>query len=102
MKTAGSYPKTRLRRVRKSKWIRDLISENNISSNDLVLPIFVREGKNLIEPIKTMPGVNRYSIDKLSSILDKVRKFKIPMIALFPFTPTKKKNEIGSEALNPK
>ena len=101
MKTAGSYPKTRLRRVRKSKWIRDLISENNISSNDLVLPIFVREGKNLIEPIKTMPGVNRYSIDKLSSILDKVRKFKIPMIALFPFTPTKKKNEIGSEALNP-
>ena len=74
MKIIGSYPKTRLRRLRKSKWIRDLISENNISHNDLVLPIFVREGKNIIEPIKSMPGVYRYSIDKLSVILKKVEK----------------------------
>ena len=66
MKIIGSYPKTRLRRLRKSKWIRNLVSENNISSNDLVLPIFVREGKNKIEPIKSMPGIKRYSIDKLS------------------------------------
>ena len=56
MKITGSYPKTRLRRLRKSKWIRNLVSETTISSNDLVLPIFVREGKK-IEDIKTMPGV---------------------------------------------
>ena len=61
MKIIGSYPKTRLRRLRKAQWIRNLVSENNISHNDLVLPIFVREGKNKIESIKSMPGVKRYS-----------------------------------------
>ena len=101
MKIFGSFPKTRLRRMRKSKWIRDLVSENNISHNDLVLPIFVREGKNKIESIKSMPGVNRYTIDKLPTILNDVKKFKIPMIALFPYTPDAKKDALGSEALNP-
>ena len=91
MKILGSYPKTRLRRLRKSSWIRNLISENNISHNDLVLPIFVREGKNIIESIKTMPGVKRYSIDKLPMILKQVRKYKIPMVALFPYTSQKHK-----------
>ena len=101
MKTVGSYPKTRLRRLRKSKWLRNLVSENNISNNDLVLPIFIREGKNKIEQIKSMPGVNRYSVDKLDTILNEVRKFKIPMVALFPYTPNNKKDDKGSEALNP-
>ena len=101
MKIIGSYPKTRLRRLRKHKWLRNLISENNISPNDLILPIFVREGKNKIESIKTMPGVKRYSVDKLPSILKKVKSLKIPMVALFPYTPNNKKNKQGSEALNP-
>ena len=101
MKIFGSYPKTRLRRLRKSKWMRGLVSENNISSNDLVLPIFIREGKNKIESIKSMPGVKRYSIDKLPNILNIVRKYKIPMVALFPHISNNKKNNIGSEALNP-
>jgi len=101
MKIIGSYPKTRLRRLRKQKWLRNLISENNISPNDLILPIFVREGKNKIESIKTMPGVKRYSVDKLPSILKKVKSLKIPMVALFPYTPNNKKNKQGSEALNP-
>ena len=69
MKIIGSYPKTRLRRLRKTSWIRNLVSETGISHNDLVLPIFVREGKNKVESIKSMPGVKRYSIDKLSTIL---------------------------------
>ena len=75
MKIVGSYPKTRLRRIRKSKWLRNLISETNISNNDLILPIFIREGKNKIEPIKSMPGIKRYTLDKLSSILNKVREY---------------------------
>ncbi len=100
MKIIGSYPKTRLRRLRKSQWIRNLVSENNISSNDLILPIFIREGKNKIESIKSMPGVKRYSVDKLPTILNQVRKYKIPMVALFPFTPDRKKDNYGSEALN--
>ena len=102
MRNIGSFPKTRLRRLRKTRWIRSLVSENNISNNDLVLPIFVREGKNKIEPIKSMPGVNRYTIDKLPEILKQVKKYKIPMIALFPNTPNNKKDKHGSEALNPK
>ena len=101
MKILGSYPKSRLRRLRKSKWIRDLVSETSISSKDLILPIFVREGKNKIETIKSMPGVKRYSVDKLPDILKKVKLYKIPLIALFPYTPNDKKDKLGSEALNP-
>ena len=100
MKIIGSFPKTRLRRLRKSKWLRNLVSETNISHNDLILPIFVREGKRIIEPIKTMPGVFRYSVDKLPVILNQVKKYKIPMIAVFPYTPNNKKNYLGTEALN--
>ncbi len=101
MKIIGSFPKTRLRRLRKAGWIRDLISQNNISISDLVLPIFVREGKKKIEKIKSMPGVYRYSVDMLPKILNQVSRFKIPMIALFPYTSSQKKDSKGSEALNP-
>ena len=102
MKILGSYPKTRLRRLRKSKWLRELVSETSISSNDLIMPIFVREGKNKIDSIKSMPGVKRYSVDKLPKILKEVKKNKIPMIALFPSTPSNKKDSFGNEALNEK
>ncbi len=101
MKIIGSFPKTRLRRLRKSGWLRNLISENNISQNDLVLPIFIRDGRNKIDTIKSMPGIRRYTIDKLPIILKQVKNFKIPMVALFPYTPNKKKDNSGSEALNP-
>ena len=100
MKIAGKFPNTRLRRVRNSEWIRRLVSENDLSINDLILPIFVRDGKNKIEPIKSMPGVNRYSIDKLSVIMNKAKKNRIPMVALFPYTPKIKKDNSGKEALN--
>ena len=101
MKIIGSYPKTRLRRMRKSKWMRNLISENNISRNDLILPIFIREGKNKTDIIKSMPGVKRYTIDQLPKLLKKVKNYKIPMIALFPYISNKKKDNKGSESLNP-
>ena len=101
MKINGSFPKIRLRRLRKSKWIRDLVSETTISKNDLILPIFIREGKNKIDSIKSMPDVKRYTIDKLPIILKQVKKYKIPAVALFPYTSKNKKDKIGSEALNP-
>ena len=100
MKILGKFPSTRLRRVRNSDWVRRLVSENNLSTNDLILPIFIKEGNNKIEKIKSMPGVYRYTIDKLPFILDKVEKLKIPMVALFPYTPDKKKDKFGSESLN--
>ena len=100
MKILGKFPSTRLRRVRNSDWVRRLISENNLSADDLILPIFLTEGKNKKEKIKTMPGIYRYSLDKLSSILDEAEKFKIPMIALFPNTSNHQRDHNGSEALN--
>jgi len=96
----GKYPNLRLRRNRKFDWTRRLVEESNLSSNDFILPIFLIDGKNKIQSIKTMPGVYRYSVDKLSKIIDKAISLKIPMVALFPYTNSKLKNELGSEALN--
>ena len=100
MKILGKYPSLRLRRNRKSSWARRLVEENNISVNDLILPIFVTEGKNKIDEIKTMPGIYRYSIDQINKIVNKASKLKIPLIAIFPNTHKSKKDIIGSEALN--
>ena len=100
MKNIGSYPKVRLRRNRKADWSRRLVRENTLSSNDLIWPIFIREGKNIKEPIKAMPGVYRYSLDKIEKLTEKAIRNKIPMIALFPNTPLSKKNNNGTEALN--
>tara|TARA_B100001123_G_scaffold259851_1_gene289470 strand:+ start:1274 stop:2263 length:990 start_codon:yes stop_codon:yes gene_type:complete len=100
MKNIGSYPNVRLRRNRKTEWSRRLVSENNLSTNDLIWPIFIREGKNIKEPIRSMPGVYRYSLDKVESLVERAISKKIPMISLFPQTPNSKKNSKGSEALN--
>jgi porphobilinogen synthase len=96
----GKYPSLRLRRNRKAEWTRRLLEESSLSSNDLILPIFLIDGKNRIQSIKTMPGVFRYSIDKLSKIVDKAIFLKIPMVALFPYSNSRVKNKYGSEALN--
>ena len=100
MKSIGSYPGTRLRRNRKKDWSRRLVQENTLSSNDLIWPIFICEGKNIKESIKTMPGVYRYSIDRIEKLVESAIDKKIPMIALFPNIPVSKKNYKGSEALN--
>ena len=96
----GKFPSLRLRRNRKFEWTRRLIQESSLSTNDLILPIFLIDGKNKIQPIKTMPGINRYTIDKLTKVIDSALSQKIPMVALFPYTNSKLKNKFGSEALN--
>ena len=96
----GNYPNLRLRRSRKNDWSRRLIQENSLSSSDFILPVFLIDGKNIKQSIKTMPDVYRYTIDKLGVIIDRAIKNKIPMVALFPYTNKTKKNEIGTEALN--
>jgi len=100
MKILGKYPAVRLRRNRKYNWSRRLVTENNLAVNDLILPIFVTEGKNKVEPIKSMPNIYRYSIDKINPIVNKASELGIPLVAIFPHTPDKKKNSTGSEALN--
>ena len=96
----GKYPSLRLRRNRKYDWTRRLVQENTLSSNDFILPIFLLDGKNKKEAIPSMPDVYRYSIDRISQIIDKAIKNKVPMVALFPKTKKIKKNELGTEALN--
>ncbi len=102
MKITGKFPSTRLRRVRNSEWIRRLVSENDLSTSDLIMPIFIKEGRNQKDKIDSMPGIFRYSIDNLNKLLDEAEKLKIPMISLFPYTPNDKKNNLGTEALNEK
>ena len=92
----GKFPNLRLRRLRKFDWSRRLVQENTLSSNDLIYPIFVIEGKNKKLPIKSMPDVYQYSVDRLGDIVGKAIKNKIPMIALFPSTPEKKKNFLAT------
>jgi len=98
----GKYPNLRLRRTRKESWSRRLIQENTLSPNDFILPIFLIEGSNKRQPISSMPGVYRYTINRLSQIVDRAIKKKIPMVALFPKTQNVHKDELGTESLNEK
>jgi len=98
----GKYPSLRLRRSRKESWSRRLIQENTLSPNDFILPIFLVEGSNKRQEISSMPGVYRYTINRLSQIVDRAIKQKIPMIALFPKIQNSKKDELGTESLNEK
>ena len=96
----GKYPNLRLRRNRKQSWSRRLIQENSLSPSDFILPIFLVDGSNKKEIIKSMPGVYRYTINRLSQIIDKAIRLDIPTVALFPKTKNSLKNEIGSQSLN--
>ena len=94
------FPASRLRRIRQSEWIRNLISENQLTSDDLIWPVFLCDGKNIKEEIDSMPGVFRYSIDRISEVVDIASENKINLIALFPRTPENQKDTDGSESLN--
>ena len=94
------FPGTRLRRNRKSEWSRRLINDTYLDKSDFILPIFVCEGKNIKQEIKSMPGIFRYSVDRLDEIISRASQNEIPAIALFPLIESSKKNNKGSEALN--
>ena len=96
----GKFPALRLRRNRKNDWSRRLIAENNLTPNDFILPIFLIDGKNKKQSIKSMPGVYRYTLDRLPFLVDNSLKLGLPMVALFPHTQKKRKNFLGTEALN--
>ena len=96
----NNYPLIRLRRNRKSEWSRNLIRENNLSVDDLILPIFIKEGSNESEPIKSMPKVSRHTIDKAVLISNQAYKLGIPAVALFPVIEDKLKSEDGKESYN--
>ncbi|WP_417451704.1 porphobilinogen synthase [Kordiimonas sp.] len=94
------FPATRLRRPRAYDWSRRLVRENAITLDDLIWPIFVREGNGEVEAVASMPGVNRLSVDKAVEAAKEARSLGIPCIALFPNTPADLRCDRGEEALN--
>ena len=94
------FPTTRLRRNRSSDFVRKLVRENHICSDNLIYPMFVIAGQNKSHPIESMPGINRYSIDNLVREAEEVYKLGIPAIAIFPNIEQSLRNADGTEATN--
>jgi len=99
--TLQHFPATRLRRNRLDDATRRLVAEHRLSVDDLIWPIFIREGGGAPTEISAMPGVFRTGLDGLAKHVEEAAKLGIPAIALFPATPAEKKNALGTEALNP-
>ena len=96
-----SYPNLRLRRTRATQWSRALHRETVLTPADLIWPLFVTDGSSVEEPIASLPGVSRWSIDKIVEQARAAIAAGIPCIALFPNTPAEKRSDDGAEALNP-
>ena len=96
----SSFPNTRMRRNRKSMWSRQLVSENTLAVADLIWPMFVIDGENTRDPVASMPGVERYSIDLAVGKAREAADLGIPVIALFPNTKRELRTDDGREALN--
>lgn len=101
MQTLGQFPQVRMRRMRHDDFSRRLMRENVLTVNDLILPVFVKEGQGDREPIPTMPGVVRYTLDELLKVCGECVELGIPMVALFPAIDPSLKTPDGSEATNP-
>ena len=90
-----------MRRLRRQPWSRAMVAETNVTPADLIWPIFVRDGVDVAEPIATMPGVFRHSVDRLPALAKEAEALGIPAIALFPYTQPDRRSQRGEEALNP-
>jgi len=98
----GKFPTTRMRRMRRDEFSRRLMRENRLSTDNLIYPMFIIEGRNRTEKISSMPGVERYTVDKLLARADLCVKLGIPAVALFPAVDTRLKTADGREAVNPR
>jgi porphobilinogen synthase len=90
-----------MRRTRSAPWSRSLHAETVLTPADLIWPLFVTSGRDVVEPISTMPGVNRLSVDRLAAAAKEAVSLGIPCVALFPNTQPERRSEDGAEALNP-
>ena len=95
------FPATRLRRLRQSDWTRRMMAETRLTPNDLIWPIFVMEGQDQRQPVASMPGVERMSVDLCVEAAKHAAALGIPAIALFPNTPDSARDDFGTEAFNP-
>jgi porphobilinogen synthase len=99
--TQSSFPALRLRRTRIAAWSRALVAEHVLTPADLIWPLFVTEGRDVEEPIAALPGVSRWSVDRIGAQAKSAAALGIPCVALFPNTPHGLRSERGEEALNP-
>lgn len=97
----GGYPSIRMRRNRQSDWSRRLVAENKLSADDFILPIFVIDGSNTSEPVDSMPGVERLTIDLAVKRAREAANLGIPAIAVFPYTDPALRDDMAREAVNP-
>jgi porphobilinogen synthase len=97
----GNYPQRRMRRLRLTAFLRDLVRENSLSANDFIYPVFILAGEKRVESIASMPGIQRFSIDQLLPVCEEACHLGIPAIALFPVIDMAKKSLRGEEAFNP-
>jgi len=96
-----SFPAIRMRRGRSSPWMRSMLAENRLHPSDLIWPLFVCDGESCEEPIGALPGVSRWSVDRLADRAREAAALGIPCIALFPNTPNDLRTDDAREALNP-
>ncbi len=102
MQTLGQYPHKRLRRMRHDQFSRDLMREHILTPADFIYPVFVLEGSNKVEDVKSMPGVQRKTLDSLLKDAEQCVKLGIPVMAIFPVIDTPQKSLDAAEAFNPK
>ena len=100
MTVRGSYPAVRLRRMRRDEFSRRMMRERRLSTDDLIYPVFVIDGKGEEQPVPSMPGVSRYSLDKLLGVAEQTLKLGVPTMALFPLIEPGLKTPDGKEATN--
>ena len=99
--TFAPYPATRFRRLRRTPALRDLVQQERLSAADLIWPVFIRDGQGVEEPIPSMPGVARLSLDRLLVQATEAHRLGIPAICLFPYTDAALRTEDCAEAWNP-
>ena len=99
--TNASYPNTRMRRTRASSWSRAMYRETVLTPADLIWPLFVTDGKGVEEPVASLPGVSRWSVDGIAKHAKQAFDLGIPCVALFPNTQPNKRSDDGAEAFNP-
>src|SRR5688572_32197410 len=102
MNIYGSFPAVRMRRMRRNEFSCRLMRETVLSTDDLIYPVFILDGKNRTEKVASMPGVERLTVDRLLPVAERCMKLRVPVMALFPVIEQKLKTLDGREAFNAK
>src|SRR5512136_1220645 len=101
MQVYGSFPAVRMRRMRRDEFSRRLMREHVLTADDLIYPVFLIEGRQRTQAVPSMPGVSRYTADKLLPVAERCLKLGVPAMALFPSIEPSLKTPDGKEATNP-